>query len=140
MKIHYDNSKNGLIIALSAFIVGFIVYFIINGYPVYYALLIDLAFAIPLIICVCARRKFYIKIEGIKAVFTIKYIEKHIEKSKMYSIELSNIKEITLNRAKSLLTISTNIEKYELHDFHASILKLQELFKGIEIIQNNSSQ
>lgn len=140
MKIHYDNSKNGLIIALSAFIVGFIVYFIINGYPVYYALLIDLAFAIPLIICVCERKKFYIKIVGSNAVFTIKYIEKHIEKGKMYSIELSSIKEIKLDRAKSILTISTNIEKYELHDFHASILKLQELFKDIEIIQNNSSK
>lgn len=61
MKIYYDNSKKGLIIFLSAFIVGFIFYFIIKGYPVYSALLIDLVFAIPLIICISASRKFYIK-------------------------------------------------------------------------------
>jgi len=130
MKFYYNKSTNGQIIVLINLIIGFVVYFLISGHPIYYAFLIDLIFIIYLAFFICERKKYYIQSCDTQITFTIINIEKRVEK---IIIKYSDIVEVTLNKSKSILIILTNKEEYILNSFHLSQIKTEEIFENLEI-------
>lgn len=125
MKVYYDKSTNGEIIASVAVLLFLFIICVPNDwlYVLIYLGWIPIGI---IVFCIIDRRKYYITSENNNIVFVRKIKKRNIKKE-IVSIEKDKIINYYIQNRK--LFILTKNQEYIVDDFYVSLLSIESLFE-----------